>query len=220
MPRPRKNQEGPTAVERIETAFWDILAEKPYAKISVGEIARQAQINKNAFYYHFDNLDDLAKTAVENALPVELLRAVLSEFMGKDAGFTLLVTEPENLRRFDRICLVVGHHGTPALQETLKAAMRSAWRDVLGIRVESFGAEPLLMMEFVFGGLFSLWAYRAENLPDMTLQDLFEADLMRLLQQTLPSLVLATFEKDGAIDGSSPLRKIEATQHLPRLAQV
>ena len=29
MARPRKDQEGPTAVERMEEAFWEILAEKP-----------------------------------------------------------------------------------------------------------------------------------------------------------------------------------------------
>ena len=33
MARPRKDQEGPTAVERMEEAFWEILAEKPYAQI-------------------------------------------------------------------------------------------------------------------------------------------------------------------------------------------
>ena len=52
MARPRKDQEGPTAVERMEEAFWEILAEKPYAQITVGEIAKRAQVNKNAFYYH------------------------------------------------------------------------------------------------------------------------------------------------------------------------
>ena len=56
MARPRKDQEGPTAVERMEEAFWEILAEKPYAQITVSEIAKRAQVNKNAFYYHFDGL--------------------------------------------------------------------------------------------------------------------------------------------------------------------
>ena len=46
MARPRKDQEGPTAVERMEEAFWEILAEKPYAQITVGEIAKRAQVNK------------------------------------------------------------------------------------------------------------------------------------------------------------------------------
>ena len=42
MARPRKDQVGPTAVERMEEAFWEILAEKPYAQITVGEIAKRA----------------------------------------------------------------------------------------------------------------------------------------------------------------------------------
>ena len=60
MARPRKDQEGPTAVERMEEAFWEILAEKPYAQITVGEIAKRAQVNKNAFDYHFDGVGALA----------------------------------------------------------------------------------------------------------------------------------------------------------------
>ena len=66
MARPRKDQEGPTAVERMEEAFWEILAEKPYAQITVGEIAKRAQVNKNAFYYHFDGLGALAAQALDS----------------------------------------------------------------------------------------------------------------------------------------------------------
>ena len=55
MPRPRKDQEGPSAVERMEEAFWNALAEKPYAKMTVGDIAQRAQVNKNAFYYHYSS---------------------------------------------------------------------------------------------------------------------------------------------------------------------
>ena len=74
MARPRKDQEGPTAVERMEETFWEILAEKPYAQITVGEIAKRAQVNKNAFYYHFDGLGALAAQALDNMLPREMAR--------------------------------------------------------------------------------------------------------------------------------------------------
>lgn len=206
MPRPRKNQEGPSAVERIEEAFWSLLAEKPYAKISVGEVARKAKINKNAFYYHFENLDDLARIALGNAWPTDLLLAVLRGFMGADTSLALLVADPENLERFDRLCLVAGRHSTPALQEALKEAMRGAWRDVLGVRTEAFGTDSQLMTEFVFGGLLSLLAYRAEHMPDMTLQELFESGIVSRLRQTLPPLVLTTLHKDGALSESSLLK--------------
>ena len=75
MARPRKDQEGPTAVERMEEAFWEILAEKPYAQITVGEIAKRAQVNKNAFYYHFDGLGALAAQALDSMLPREMARS-------------------------------------------------------------------------------------------------------------------------------------------------
>ena len=55
MARPRNDQEGPGARERMQEAFWELLREKSFAKITVGDVARTAQVNRNAFYYHFDN---------------------------------------------------------------------------------------------------------------------------------------------------------------------
>ena len=209
MPRPRKDQGGPSAVERIEEAFWNILAEKPYGKISVGEIAQRASINKNAFYYHFDNLDDLARFALGNTLPTDLILAILHGFMGTNANLATLITDPENLKRFDRICLVAGQHGTPGLQKALKEAMLKAWRNVLGINTDAFKTDSLLMTEFVFGGMLSTLAYRAEHMPETTLQGLFETNVVRRLRQTLPTLVLTTFYEDGALGESSPLKANE-----------
>ncbi|MCD8199877.1 MAG: TetR family transcriptional regulator, partial [Coriobacteriaceae bacterium] len=68
MARPRKEQDGPSALERMEEAFWEELEEKPYAKITVTDIVKKAQVNRNAFYYHHDDLDDLAHKAVSNLL--------------------------------------------------------------------------------------------------------------------------------------------------------
>ncbi len=61
MPRPRKDQEGLSAVERMEEAFWNALAEKPYAKMTVGDIAQRAQVNKNASYHQYSRLYALAE---------------------------------------------------------------------------------------------------------------------------------------------------------------
>lgn len=209
MPRPRKDQEGPSAVERMEEAFWDALAEKPYAKISVSEIAQRAKINKNAFYYHYGNLDELVEVALRNALPVNLLQAILAGFIGENAGLVMLVSIPEHLKSFDRICLIAGRHGTPALQEALKDAMRHAWRGVLGIDEERFGPNSMLMTEFMFSGVLALLVYRAEHMPDMSIQELFGASFVHRLQRTLPALVLATFQEEGAFPKGSPFLNSE-----------
>lgn len=149
-------------------------------------------------------------------MPTDLILAVLRGFMGTDASLDLLISDPENLKRFDRLCLVAGRHSTPTLQKALKEAMHGAWRDVLGVRTEAFGTDSLLMTEFVFGGLLSILAYRAEHLPNMTLHELFESDIVNRLRQTIPALALTTFNEDGAL-GESPLLKTKAAEAFAAL---
>ena len=52
MPRPRRDSEILPAKERLENAFWELLAERNYHKITVTDIVRVADVNRNSFYYH------------------------------------------------------------------------------------------------------------------------------------------------------------------------
>lgn len=46
-------------INNIYQAFEDLICEKPYAKITVTELSRRAQINKKTFYRYYETLDDL-----------------------------------------------------------------------------------------------------------------------------------------------------------------
>ena len=52
MPRPRRDSEILPAKERLENAFWELLSEREYNKITVTDIVRTADVNRNSFYYH------------------------------------------------------------------------------------------------------------------------------------------------------------------------
>lgn len=43
----------------IIDAFWKILEEKPYNKITVKDIVEYCDVNRNTFYYHFHDIPDL-----------------------------------------------------------------------------------------------------------------------------------------------------------------
>lgn len=50
----------------IIDAFWLLLEEKPYNKITVKDIVDRCQMNRNTFYYHFHDIPELLETAVKN----------------------------------------------------------------------------------------------------------------------------------------------------------
>lgn len=50
----------------IIDAFLKLLEEKPYNKITVKNIVDLCQINRNTFYYHFQNIPDLLEQVMKN----------------------------------------------------------------------------------------------------------------------------------------------------------
>ena len=49
----------------IIEAFWQLLEEKPFSKITVKDIVDRCQINRNTFYYHFHDIPDLLETTIK-----------------------------------------------------------------------------------------------------------------------------------------------------------
>ena len=68
MPRPRRDSEILPAKDRLENAFWELLSEREYNKITVTDIVRTADVNRNSFYYHFSGLPELADSAILHAV--------------------------------------------------------------------------------------------------------------------------------------------------------
>lgn len=64
MPRPRHDSEVLPAKERLENAFWELLADRDYRKITVTDVVSEAGVNRNSFYYHFSGLPELADSAI------------------------------------------------------------------------------------------------------------------------------------------------------------
>ena len=160
MPRPRKDQEGPSAVERMEEAFWDALAEKPYDQITVGDIAKRAQVNKNAFYYHFEGLHALAAQAIDHTLLREMARMLLlsgeMENGPSSAQLAALASRPDFSKRTYRIGLVAGKHGSRKLTVVLKHLILDAWFDLFDIEASDLSAETMATVRFALGGMLEL----------------------------------------------------------------
>lgn len=49
----------------ISNVFWQLLEEKPYNKITVQNIVECCQVNRNTFYYHFQDIPALAEYSIQ-----------------------------------------------------------------------------------------------------------------------------------------------------------
>lgn len=150
----------------MEKAFWEAMRAKPYASITVGEIARRAGLNRNAVYYHFKNLDDLARHAVAAMLEEEVPQTALKVFEQGGDAFLFLFASEATAQRFDRVWLIVGPHGTPELVRMLQRAIRGVWGRTLGIDLSRVSPETSLVLEFVAGGLTAVMSRQASHLDE------------------------------------------------------
>jgi AcrR family transcriptional regulator len=55
-------------IQSIKDAFLHLLQEKPYKKITVAELCREADLTRSTFYLHFDNLSDVLNAVLDEAL--------------------------------------------------------------------------------------------------------------------------------------------------------
>lgn len=104
----------------IIDAFWQLLEEKPYSKITVKDIVDRCQINRNTFYYHFHDIPELMEsTLLQDAdliiqscarldSPMDCLTPLMEHCLAKKKALLHIyhsVQREAFIHQFDRICL-------------------------------------------------------------------------------------------------------------------
>ena len=81
MARPKKNDRDAMATVRIEDSFWKLLEEMSYSDITVLRISQESGTNRNSFYYHYKDIDDLARSAFINNINEKTSRALFTALL-------------------------------------------------------------------------------------------------------------------------------------------
>ncbi len=183
MGRPRKDQNLPSATERMKTAFWQTLEEKPYDAIRVGDIVEKAQVNRNAFYYHYDNLDDLAYEALENILLPDLLMRLVGTLNDPSTGFEGIIDAFQSTGVFDKARLLSGEHGTARLLEIVKSNIRTVWYETFNVDSRTLGFDIQIIIEFLLGGIFAVLGTWREQPEGFDPEQLITSPYLRALMQ-------------------------------------
>lgn len=101
MARPRKDQQEPAAVERIKNAFWELLEENDLKHITVNTVTQKAHCNRGTFYYHYESLDALLCTVIEEELlSSKGLPLGIFYMLSNDSKALTEVLLPQRMQRF------------------------------------------------------------------------------------------------------------------------
>lgn len=177
MARPKYGEGDDTARDKLEAAFWDILAQTPYENMSVVGLCKAAGVNKNTFYYHFSNIDELARAAAESLVEAQYIYTAIEALKGNPEVLDSL-PEDEIAARIDRVCLLADDKAPAQLRRILHDAIISLWETELGIDVSSLDLQNRVSLEFVLAGFLGVFAFRNREGSTFVLKDVWGADYL------------------------------------------
>lgn len=154
MARPKKTSTENQAAVRIEHAFWRLLETEPYSNITVLRIAQESGVNRNSFYYHYKDMEDLAyKAFIHNADP-EVTKALLSTLLSRrnEEDPPSLSFDPLLIPHAKRIMLCAGSDSS-FLNQMVRDLLRDLWLKELSIKEDLLSSAERLQIRFIFSGL-------------------------------------------------------------------
>ncbi len=174
MARPPKNQKGPSASERMVDSFWRILEQKPYSKITVSDIVKQAQVNRNAFYYHYENISDLANKAVQGLIAEEGPYMVAEMVKTNGAYLNEILSNLKQTELLKRVHLISGSFSSPYLTDMLKEAIINIWLKSFDVDKDKLDDQAHVILLFAVGGLVEVlgkWQTGVEGITPQAFVD-------------------------------------------------
>lgn len=214
MGRPRKDQEGPSAQARMENAFWELLAEKPFRKITVANIAERAHVNKNAFYYHFGGMQELAEQAISHNLPRAMAAILLSRTTTADIMPAILEADPDIMERVNRIWLIVGPHGSSELISTVKRLVVEVWLELFDVDETKLTHNDRVTIAFALGGMMAV-AGDADCIPEGSnpLAVIFGSPMAEAVASSVLRILQSASRGGGPLSHMLPPQFSEALAH-------
>ena len=185
MARPKRTADLVSALERIENAFWSLLAEYSYSKITISVLSKKAEVNHNTFYYYYENIDDMAEKLFKKNIATDILTQIFSDLENHNLSSSLLLKEPLPALRWER-AILFARSDSAFLTNIFKTAIMDAWLNAANIEKDLLSAEDYLELDFIFSGLVSILGNHTHNNPNM---------LATILDRELGVGITATFQR-------------------------
>ena len=186
MGRPKKDL-GFAATASIEAAFWRLLETEPYARITVQRLADAAGVNRNALYYHYANVDDVAKKAFTNFLKTDATRQFASLLLNFIRHGQRVDIGPEFTQEVKKLQLCACSDSL-YLNQMLKNALKDTWFGILHIQEDKLTAAEALSVEFIVSGIVALLGSKATAEDPRLMLTLPETDIGKAALQSLLKL--------------------------------
>lgn len=193
MARPRKDQAGPSARDRIIAAFWGLLEQGGFKAVTIASLSKAANVSSNTLYYHFAGVEDVARRALEREIVPELPVAIaegrperVAEMLARNPG---LAGNVSRARLF-------ATGGSQLLTGILRDSVKRCWLEGMGVDESELTEDERLDLSLAAGMLSVTGDVPLEAGVD---------SLLRFLDRPLGRGLMQTFEeiRDAHVPGDA-----------------
>ena len=192
MGRPKSDEQ--TAPEKMQEAFWKLLEQKPYSQITISDVTRTSGLNRSAFYYHYNNVPELADDAIASVyekqgvitLIVRLIRTPDDPEVLK--AYDDFITRPEYQSTVHKMSLIAGPHGSAGLSRQLKDYIIGAWIPLFGLDKAKLDASQQLVLEFASSGILGLFGKASSLFTTQGIESIKRSTLPETISHLIKSL--------------------------------
>lgn len=187
MARPKKNDAEPSALERIDSTFWQMLSEMPYDAITISSLARRAGVNHNTIYYYYECIDQMALDLFEKNMPSDASLPLNMMAFSDSSLSRIALNNPCIMDQGKKVYLFL-RSGSAFLTQHLKKRFIENWCRAQNVSQDKLTALQKLELEFIFSGMTStLCMAFDQNNPDQ-LSELDKRPLGQAIVATLANL--------------------------------
>ncbi len=187
MARPKKSDWNERATVKIENAFWKLLETEHYADITVSRVCQESGTNRNSFYYHYRDIEDLAYHAfmdnAGNEISRTLISALLSSFQDED-GKTTVIFDPSILPHSKRIMLCA-RSDSPFMNQLVMDLLKQIWFESLSIKEELLTNEEHMQVVFIFAGLVAVLGSQEIQESPLSMATLSQTEIGKAIISTM-----------------------------------
>lgn len=182
------------ATVKIENAFWSLLETERYSDITVLRVSQEARINRNSFYYHYQDINDLAYKAfvrnADNEVTRTLIAALLSTFQ---EGHSALVFDMSILPHTKRIMLCAGSD-SPYLNQLVSNHLKAICFDSLSIKEELLSGDERMQIRFISAGMVAILGSQEMKDNPLSMSVLSQTEIGKAMISTMKRISIKQAE--------------------------
>lgn len=193
----------PMTSSRLVESFWLLVKSNRAERITVKMIVEEAHCSRGSFYYHFEDMNSMISTVMENEL-------VLSGIIPKTIH-AILMGEYEILKasqndfHVKRVQLLASQSQPETISRATDAANMVVWAHLLCPDAEELNEEAAFLVRFFAAGMKNSFGVQLLHPGNPDNDPLFESDVLR---ETAISAVRSICKAQG-ITGNDFIKRLE-----------